>query len=596
MYATRSLVSAPTLKILAVTIRVFLESKYFRKIYTRYKIMAANIRKLLATKSLTTLRGVLNEVNVAGRELEAGFRLHLDRKSSQVSLVARTSALPIPSSSSSQTISKFIQTFPLHDCQEGVEAVSVSTDTSMLYFKLSPVSFTHEVLTSTIRRSQGPHKWSSNALFEQERRNILVEFSSPNIAKPFHVGHLRSTILGNFVANIQEEVGHDVVRLNYLGDWGTQFGLLLAGLRKRGLSMEEVRNSKDPVALLLEVYIEANKLSAENEDFASEARQAFTKLEEGDQQSLQDWKICRDMSVESLEVAYKRLGIKFDHYDGESMYGGQSSAQVMESLENADLLQIDDIGRRVVEVDTGNVTIVKSDGSTLYITRDLAAAMDRQDRFQFDRMYYVVDNDQQPHFKNVFQILSKLGHTWSEQCHHVRFGKILGMSTRKGSMVTVEELLREAKAVMVEGQQKSKNTRVEGLEGDATADIMAVSALISLDLSKKRVKDYKFSWERALASSNKLQYSHARLFSLLDACTPLLPPLDDGHIATETLTEPEGLELAFQIARWDEILSMSATTLEPQHIVTYLFNLVSSSSKALGTLQVDTLQWTISPQ
>jgi len=127
---------------------------------------------------------------------------------------------------------------------------------------------------------------------------------------------------------------------------------------------------------------------------------------------------------------------------------------------------------------------------------------------------------------------------------------------------------------------------VEGLEGDATADIMAVSALISLDLSKKRVKDYKFSWERALASSNKLQYSHARLFSLLDACTPLLPPLNDGHIATETLTEFEALELAFQIARWDEILSLSATTLEPQHIVTYLFNLVSSTSKALGSLQV----------
>ena len=158
--------------------------------------------------------------------------------------------------------------------------------------------------------------------------------------------------------------------------------------------MDEVRNSKDPVALLLEVYIEANKLSAEDEDFASEARQAFTKLEEGDQQSLLDWKICRDMSVESLEVAYKRLGIKFDHYDGESMYGGQASAQVMESLENADLLQIDDNGRKVVEVDTGSVTIVKSDGSTLYITRDLAAAMDRQERFQFDRMYYVVDNDQ----------------------------------------------------------------------------------------------------------------------------------------------------------------------------------------------------------
>ena len=297
----------------------------------------------------------------------------------------------------------------------------------------------------------------------------------------------------------------------------------------------------------------------------------------------------REMSIDSLEVAYKRLGIKFDHFDGESMYGGQASEEVVDALERAGLLHEDEKGRKVVEGDNGGaVTIVKSDGSSLYITRDLAAAMDRRERFQIDRMYYVVDNDQQPHFKNIFHILDKLGHTWSRQCHHIRFGRILGMSTRKGSMVTVEKLLREAKAVMVESQLKSRNTRVEGVEGDTTADMMAVSALIALDLSKKRVKDYKFSWERALASSSKLQYSHARLFSLIQACSPLLPSLDDESvkIATKTLEEPEALELAFQIARWDEVLSLAATTLEPQHIVTFLFNLASSTSKALGALQV----------
>jgi len=552
--------------------------------------MAANLRKFVSTKSLVSLRGILNDGGrVAGRELEAGFKLHYDRKSAKVSLVARSSALSLPSSTSTQSLSKFIQKFPLSVGEDCIEAVSLSPDSSLVYFKLHSPSFISEVLTTTQNRSQSPTKWSSNALFEEERKNIVVEFSSPNIAKPFHVGHLRSTILGNFVANIQEEVGHNVVRLNYLGDWGTQFGLLLAGLKMRGISMKEVRNSKDPVAVLLEVYIEANRLAAEDEEFAGEARQAFAKLEEGHQQSLQDWKICREMSVESLEVAYKRLGIKFDHFDGESMYGGQASDQVVQSLERAGLLQEDEKGRKVVEGDNGSlVTIVKSDGSTLYITRDLAAAMDRKERFQIDKMYYVVDNDQQPHFKNIFHILGKLGHAWSQHCQHIRFGKILGMSTRKGSMVTVEELLKEAKAVMVESQLKSRNTRVEGVEGDATADILAVSALIALDLSKKRVKDYKFSWERALASSSKLQYSHARLFSLIDVCSPLLTPLDEGNIATETLTEPEALELAFQIARWEEVLSLAATTLEPQHIVTYLFSLASSSSKALGALQVKT--------
>jgi len=385
--------------------------------------MAANLRKLVSTKSLVSLRGITNDgrVAVAGRALEAGFRLHLDRKSAKVSLVAHSSALPLPTSTSTQALSQFIQNFPLSVGEDPIEAVSLSPDSSMVYFKLNSPLFISEVLTTTQKRSQSQAKWRSNALFEEERKNIVVEFSSPNIAKPFHVGHLRSTILGNFVANIQEEVGHNVVRLNYLGDWGTQFGLLLAGLKRRGIPMEEVRNSKDPVAVLLEVYIEANRLAAEDDKFAGEARQAFAKLEEGHQQSLQDWKICREMSVDSLEVAYKRLGIKFDHFDGESMYGGQVSDKVVQSLESAGLLQEDEMGRKVVEGDNGNlVTIMKSDGSTLYITRDLAAAMDRRERFQIDKMYYVVDNDQQPHFKNIFYILEKLGHAWSQQCQHIR--------------------------------------------------------------------------------------------------------------------------------------------------------------------------------
>jgi len=301
----------------------------------------------------------------------------------------------------------------------------------------------------------------------------------------------------------------------------------------------------------------------------------------------------REVSVEELERSYRRLGVRFDLYHGESMYSSSRSAQVLEDLEARGAVEVLEDGRKVVQGSphsrsASKVTVVKSDGTGLYITRDLAAAIDRKERYNFDRMYYVVDNDQQSHFRNIFHILGDLlGHEWSKDCHHVRFGRILGMSTRKGSMVTVEQLLQEAMVVMEENQRRSPNTRVP--QGGDSAERMAVSALVIHDLSKRRAKDYKFSWSAALNSKGntgvRLQYAHASLHSLLEACSPLLGSLEE-QVDTSHLVEPEALELVYLIGQWDETLALAASSLEPRDLVHFLYSLASATSRALRALQV----------
>jgi len=308
---------------------------------------------------------------------------------------------------------------------------------------------------------------------------------------------------------------------------------------------------------------------------------------------LEVWRQCREVSVEELERSYRRLGVRFDLYHGESMYSSSRSAQVLEDLEARGAVEVLEDGRKVVQGSphsrsASKVTVVKSDGTGLYITRDLAAAIDRKERYNFDRMYYVVDNDQQSHFRNIFHILGDLlGHEWSKDCHHVRFGRILGMSTRKGSMVTVEELLQEAMVVMEENQRRSPNTRVP--QGGDSAERMAVSALVIHDLSKRRAKDYKFSWSAALNSKGntgvRLQYAHASLHSLLEACSPLLGSLEE-QVDTSHLVEPEALELVYLIGQWDETLALAASSLEPRDLVHFLYSLASATSRALRALQV----------
>ena len=382
-----------------------------------------------------------------------------------------------------------------------------------------------------------------------------------------------------------------MTRLNYLGDWGTQFGILIAGLEEfsPGVAHHSIHS-------LLEVYIKANKLAEEDEHFAEKAKRAFRELEDGDEDKVDFWEHCRNLTILELEKNYKTLNINFDHYHGESMYSKDKSASVLELMERLGVLKVIEDGRTVVELEKSAVTVRKSDGSGLYISRDMAAALDRAERFKFDRMFYVVDNSQGTHFKNLFEILRKLKCSWADSCQHVKFGKIQGLSTRKGNIVYLTDILEEATKRMLENQAKSANTRVEGKESLMVAEQVGISALIVADLRQRRTKDYTFSWERALSDSGdtgvKLQYTHARLTSLLNNCAELACQEEEGEELQpgDYLTEQCALDLVFSISRYDEVLSSAYHSLEPHQLVLYLFSLCNLTSKALKLLPVKTAE------
>lgn len=286
-----------------------------------------------------------------------------------------------------------------------------------------------------------------------ERKKIVVEYSSPNIAKPFHVGHLRSTIIGNFISNINKYLGHEVVRLNYLGDWGTQFGLLKVGVDLANLTDDQIK--ADPLKVLYDAYVNANKLAETDPKINEKAREIFTKLEKGELDDISSWKLFNKYTIDELSGLYKRLGVTFDEYNFESMYSAQNMKQVIDKLEKCKVIHADSDGKKVAMINDKKVSLIKSDGSMLYLTRDIAAALDRYAKYKFDQMLYVVDNSQSDHFNSLNNVLFNMDLPWAGRIKHVKFGRIRGMSTRKGTAIFLKDILNEAKELMQQNQVKS---------------------------------------------------------------------------------------------------------------------------------------------
>ncbi|XP_026293268.1 probable arginine--tRNA ligase, mitochondrial [Frankliniella occidentalis] len=415
-------------------------------------------------------------------------------------------------------------------------------------------------------------------------KRVLVEFSSPNIAKPIHVGHLRSTIIGNFIANIHEWFGYDVMRINYLGDWGTQFGLVKVGMKILNPTQEEL--TQRPLSTLYQAYILANTAAENNPQILDDARQIFLNLERGVSDDISDWILYKKYTVEELKKIYSRLNIVFDHYCWESDYKVDCIGHILELLKSTGGLATDKEGRSVMNLDGKDVPLLKSDGTTLYLTRDVAAAVDRKNRFQFDKMYYLADTSQHRHFRNLFSILKVLSFPWAENMEHVRFGRVRGMSTRRGEAVFLNDILDEAHYLMIKQQQTSPNTKINLDEDKDTADILGVSAIIVADLIHKRMRDYSFDWDSAKSVTGntgvRMQYTHCRLKSLSDkfysssgvALDPLL------------LSEPTAINLVFEISRFEEALERSFEELEASKLTDYLFSLCDAINKAFMTLKV----------
>lgn len=292
----------------------------------------------------------------------------------------------------------------------------------------------------------------------KREEQMIFEYSSPNIAKPFHVGHIRSTIIGNVLANLHESLGYPVTKINYLGDWGTQFGLLQVGVELLQVNDQEMQ--ENPIETLYKAYVMANKEAETDSSIAEKARNYFKDLESGHQSTelIEQWQKYRDYTIKNLKVVYKRLGVSFDVYDWESQYSQKHISEVLEQLEQKQLLLSEKDGRKVVVVDKRRVPVIKSDGSTLYLARDIAALLDRWQRFKFGNIFYVVENGQTDHFKACFQTTSKLNEEIKEsKLKHVKFGRIHGMSTRKGQAVFLKDLLDEACDIMHEKQLKSSS-------------------------------------------------------------------------------------------------------------------------------------------
>uniref|UniRef100_A0A2I3GDL9 Probable arginine--tRNA ligase, mitochondrial n=1 Tax=Nomascus leucogenys TaxID=61853 RepID=A0A2I3GDL9_NOMLE len=454
----------------------------------------------------------------------------------------------------------------------------ISTGQRTVNFKINRELLTKTVLQQVIE--DGSKYGLKSELFSGlPQKKIVVEFSSPNVAKKFHVGHLRSTIIGNFIANLKEALGHQVIRINYLGDWGMQFGLLGTGFQLFGY---EEKLQSNPLQHLFEVYVQVNKEAADDKSVAKAAQEFFQRLELGDVQALSLWQKFRDLSIEEYIRVYKRLGVYFDEYSGESFYR-EKSEEVLKLLESKGLLLKTIKGTAVVDL-SGNgdpssiCTVMRSDGTSLYATRDLAAAIDRMDKYNFDTMIYV-------HFQQVFQMLKIMGFDWAERCQHVPFGVVQGMKTRRGDVTFLEDVLNEIQLRMLQNMASIKTTK-ELKNPQETAERVGLAALIIQDFKGLLLSDYKFSWDRVFQSRGDtgvfLQYTHARLHSLEETfgCGYL------NDFNTACLQEPQSVSILQHLLRFDEVLYKSSQDLQPRHIVSYLLTLSHLAAVAHKTLQI----------
>ncbi|XP_052867367.1 probable arginine--tRNA ligase, mitochondrial [Anopheles cruzii] len=418
-------------------------------------------------------------------------------------------------------------------------------------------------------------------------QTIVVEFSSPNIAKPFHAGHLRSTIIGNFISNVNEFFGNRVVRLNYLGDWGTQFGYLALGVRLKELSPVEIK--QNPMQCLYEAYVHAHSLAENDAKIHEAAKDIFAQMEHGAIDELQHWREYREHTVNELEALYHRLGVRFNSYEWESQYRMRNITEVVNTLKQNDVLQDQSDGRQVVQLNNRTVPLIKSDGSGMYLLRDIAALIDRHKRYSFHRSLYVVENGQNDHFTSLNEIAGLLQLPNAPVIEHIKFGRIHGMSTRRGKVVFLKDILLEAQQLVQEKQRKSPNTKKHVIDDPNVCEILGASAVIINDLKQRRLKDYDFEWSRILQmdgdSGIKLQYTHCRLSSLLS--TQIVQEgLPSIMYDSQWIPEPEAAELICHILNFEPACSQAQQSLEACVLVNYLFRLCKSVNLALKALPI----------
>lgn len=418
---------------------------------------------------------------------------------------------------------------------------------------------------------------------EGRGKTIVIDYSSPNIAKPFHVGHLRSTIIGGALYRVFEALGYEVVGINHLGDWGTQFGKQIVGLQRFG-KPEDIED----LMALNRLYVEYHNREERNPELKEEARDWFRRQEAGDPEALRLWKKIRETSIAYLDRIYARLGARFDSHDGESFFNDKMDA-VIEEAEAKGLTSISD-GALVMDLTKEGIgtpaLLRKADGATLYMTRDVAAARYRYETYHPDQILYVVASAQSLHFQQLFTVLRLLGYEWSEHCHHVSFGLVQGMATRKGNVVYLEELLDEARERALHYMREHIEKRPDLEDEEAVAEAVGIAAILFWDLSKQRIRDYRFDWDLAISFEGDtgpyLINAHARIAGIIRKCGVELDPEAD----LAPLVEPEAHQLVRQVARYPEVLREAARLYEPSVLAVYLLDLARALHSGYRVLRV----------
>ena len=409
-------------------------------------------------------------------------------------------------------------------------------------------------------------------------KKVIVEYSSPNIAKPFHIGHIRTTVIGNAIYKIYDYLGYETIRINHLGDYGTQFGKMIVAYKRWG-NEEDVR--REPIKTLLAYYVKFHEEAEKDPSLEDEARATFTRLENGEKEEYELWKWFREESLKEFTYVYDLLGIEFDSYAGESFYSDKMD-RIVDIMKDKGILKESE-GAQIVDLEEYGMPpalIKKKDGSTLYITRDIAAAVYRKEHYNFDKNIYVVASQQNLHFQQWFKIIELMGFDWADQCVHVPFGMVSledgTLSTRKGKVVFLLDVLNSA-------VEKTKQIMIEKNGSDADLEDISrevgIGAVVFQELSNNRIKDYVFSWDKVLNFDGEtgpyVQYTHARAASVLRNAGESAEAVLSGNAALDMnyVTSDTAYELTKLIYRFPDVVKEAAEKYEPSVITRHIIDI-----------------------
>ena len=420
-------------------------------------------------------------------------------------------------------------------------------------------------------------------------KNVVFDFSSTNIAKPFHIGHLRSTVIGNAIRNIMKYQGFNTTGVNYIGDYGTQFGMMISAYLKWG---DEDKINADPIKELLNLYVKYNKIAKEDESYMDEARDWFDKLEKKDSTAVKLWSWFREISLKEFQRVYDLLGVEFDNFNGESFHS-QFIGDALEAIDKKNLLEESD-GAMIINLNDENlppVLIKKSNGSSTYLTRDIATAMYRKRTYDFYKNVYVVASQQKLHFEQLRAVLKKMGFDWWDDCKHVSFGMVSmkdgSMKTREGKVIFLEDVLNRAidktKSIIEE-----RNPNLENKE--EVAKQVGVGAVIFQDLFNNRIKDYTFDWDQVLNFDGETgpytQYTFARSCSILDKGEFELK--DNSKF--DLLVDETEIDIVKHLSKFEEVLLNATEKYEPSFLTRYTVELAKLFNKFYANCPINTAE------